>query len=142
MSVLWGQLKAFILTLMLGIVSGGIFHYYQLIIRKTRVGRYWLYLIDFFLWMILLMVVFAFLLLINRAEIRLYVLLALACGILIYLRYILPHTNPALSRLAQVSINLSTGLARVVKSPWMLFTHYYKTRLAKKRTPPPDDNED
>ncbi len=140
MSVLLGQLKAFFLTLILGIFSGGLFHYYHLTVRKARIGRYWLYLIDLILWVILLLIVFAFLLLINGAEMRLYVLLALACGIAIYFRYLSRYMTPILSRAAQGSVEFSSGLARAIRSPFLHLFCYWKAQKDKGKTPPPGDS--
>lgn len=142
MSVLLGQIKAFFLTLILGIFSGGIFHYYQLTVRKARIGRYWLYLIDLILWMVLLLIVFVFLLLINGAEMRLYILLALAGGIAIYFHFLSRLMAATLSQAAQGSLEFSSGLARALSRPFFRLFRYWKAQKDKRRTPPPDDSGD
>ncbi|NLB88624.1 MAG: hypothetical protein GX790_05285, partial [Syntrophomonadaceae bacterium] len=68
-------------------MTGLIFHYYQLTIVKARVGKYPLYILDFFLWIIMICLVFFTLLWINQGEMRVYVLIALVSGILIYYNY-------------------------------------------------------
>lgn len=141
MSVLLGQLKAFFLTLTMGVFSGAIFHYYQLSVRKSRVGRYWLYLIDLLLWIILLLIVFAFLLLINGAEVRLYVFLALACGLAIYFRCLSAYTTPIISRAAQGSLDFSAWLLHSIKRPFLLLAAHWRQQKAKTKTPPADDDE-
>ncbi|MEN6351077.1 MAG: spore cortex biosynthesis protein YabQ, partial [Syntrophomonas sp.] len=58
MSGVLAQVKAFTLTLILGLLAGSIFHFYQLMIRRARVGKYLLYIIDFVLWIMMLVLVF------------------------------------------------------------------------------------
>ncbi|MDD3894131.1 MAG: spore cortex biosynthesis protein YabQ [Syntrophomonadaceae bacterium] len=80
------QLQTFILTGLTGIAAGFIFHYYLLTIRKARIGKYFLYILDLILWIFILIMVFAAMLFINQGEIRFYVLLTLLAGVIVYFR--------------------------------------------------------
>lgn len=82
------QIQSFILTLLVGVLVGLIIHYYQLTIRKSRLNKYFLYFIDFILWILIMGVIVICLLLINMGEMRIYVILALLAGILVYHRYL------------------------------------------------------
>ena len=84
MSELLFQIQSFVLTMVLGVVAGMVFQFYQLLVRRARVGKYSLYLMDFFLWMLMILLIFAAMLFINQGEMRVYVLVALVAGILIY----------------------------------------------------------
>lgn len=84
MNSLLNQLQTFILTGLTGVAAGFIFHYYQLTVRKARIGKYFLYILDFIWWIFILLLVFAAMLLINQGEIRLYIILTLFAGVILY----------------------------------------------------------
>src|SRR5674476_367876 len=81
---LFAQIEAFLLTFLLGMIAGLIFHYYQSTIHNLRMSRYVLYLMDFILWIIMIIVIAAALFLINLGEIRVYVFIALVAGGAVY----------------------------------------------------------
>ena len=88
MNSLMTQFQNFFSTVVLGLMVGLVFHLYHLVIRMAGVGRFFLYLLDFFIWLILIVLVFLALLLINHGEVRVYVLVALASGGLVYYLYL------------------------------------------------------
>lgn len=90
---------------------GLIFHTYHLIIRKAGVGRILLYLLDSFIWLIMVIPVFLALLLINHGEMRVYVLIALGAGGVVYRFCVAGLIEKPLSFIAQVLVN---GVRRVV----------------------------
>lgn len=142
MSGLLTQLKSFGLTLILGILAGGIFHYYQLTIRKARVGRYILYIIDLILWIFMLLLVFGSMLLINQGEMRLYVQIALLAGIIVYYYYFSASFYEAQSRMAQSTVTFLKTVARGLRKPIKRLQSSLKLALEKCRRPkPPDDEE-
>lgn len=81
-------------------------HYYQLLIRGGRVRKVSLYVLDFGLWLLLLLIIFSILLIINLAEIRIYIFLALILGLLIYYHFISDYLNDTLGGLAKVTIKM------------------------------------
>ncbi|MDD3270331.1 MAG: spore cortex biosynthesis protein YabQ [Syntrophomonadaceae bacterium] len=142
MSGLLMQLKSFGLTLILGVLAGGIFHYYQLTIRKARIGRYLLYIMDLILWIFMLSLVFLSMLLINQGEMRLYVLIALLGGIIIYYHYFSSSFYQIQSRLAELTVSLMSSLVRKIKRTIKRFAGFVKISLQKCRRPkPPSDEE-
>lgn len=133
MAGLLTQIKAFGLTLILGILTGGIFQYYQLTVKSARPGKYSLYLLDFILWLFLILVVFMAMLLINQGEMRIYVLLALIIGAFIYYRYLWQRFLQPLSHAAQsTTAGFETGV-RLLRKPIMALKKY---RERRKNTPP------
>ncbi len=78
------QLKAFFFTMILGLCSAVILHYYQLLIRNAGVAKFYLYILDLIFWVLMVMVVFMGMLYINQGEMRSYVLIALFIGGVIY----------------------------------------------------------
>ncbi|MDD3023136.1 MAG: spore cortex biosynthesis protein YabQ [Syntrophomonadaceae bacterium] len=142
MSGLLTQFKSFGLTLVLGVLAGGIFHYYQLTIRKARVSRYFLYVIDLILWIFMLLLVFASMLLINQGEMRLYVLIALLGGILIYYHYFSSSFYRTQSRMADFTVSRLAFVFRKSKQPFLWAAKSAKIRLEKYINPkPPEEAE-
>ncbi len=111
------QIQSFFLTLMVGVVLGAIIHYYQLTIRKGRLRKYFLYALDFFLWIALMALIFACLVLINLGEMRVYVLIALVGGACLYYRYGAKRCHRALSLTAQATVTVFSKAKELVSRP-------------------------
>ena len=141
MTGLLGQIEAFILTLVLGLLTGTIFHFYQELIRAARVSRYVLYFLDFFLWIIIITLVFLGMLFINQGEMRIYVLIALVLGILIYYRRFASRLDRPISRLAGVMITTCTTLVQHIKKA-LFWARKIVARLKPHPKDPPADPED
>lgn len=140
MTELANQIQAFTLTLLLGLITGGIFHYYQLFIRNAKVGRYSLYIMDFFLWILIITLVFWAMIYINQGEIRFYVLIAMLMGILIYFRVLSSRFDGLLSKTARRNVKAFTYLSGRIHQV-LSGTKAFLKRLVKKPVspPPPDD---
>lgn len=115
------QLKPFVLTLLVGLIAGLVFQFYQCSTALSGCGRWLLYLLDFLVWLIILLLVLALLLLINQGEIRVYILLALFTGIFIYFRTIAPAIRPYMCRIARTNGRLirAAGYQVAVPLRWM-----------------------
>lgn len=134
------QIEAFLATFLLGIGSGIVFHYYQLCIRKARVNKYSLYLLDFFLWIFMVCAVFLCMLLINNGEMRIYVLIALLVGIIAYYQGISRHMNDAIDKSAGITVYVFAWLNSLLRKPFIFVIHWFRTMVSHLKTsPPPDD---
>ncbi len=135
------QVQAFILTLVLGVASGLVINYYQLIVRNTRLKAVMLYLLDLLLWVFIILLVFAAMLWINQGEIRFYVLLALVFGIIIYFRKLAHYVDKQLLDMALKTLHvcafIRNGFTAVLKKVNKLFAG-----LKKDNHPPPDQDAD
>lgn len=100
---LFAQIKTFFLTLLLGLTAGMVFHYYQLTIRALRAGKYSLYLLDLFLWTLMILLISVGMLLINQGELRIYFFLFLIAGGLIYYKMLAASLERPLGILAAAS---------------------------------------
>lgn len=138
MSGLWGQIEAFAFTLLLGLATGVIFHFYHLIIRHARVGRIALYLLDLSLWLLMIALVFSGLLWINQGEMRFYVLIALIIGILAYFKRLAVKGESLLSRLALGTIKAVSLTIRGITAPFRRLARFFQFLRTKYRTPPSD----
>lgn len=136
MAGLLTQIKAFGLTLILGIITGSIFQYYQLTIRNARPGKYSLYLLDFILWIFLILVVFVCMLWINQGEMRIYVLIALMAGVLIYHRFLRQRLMLPLTRAAQITASAAESVRGLLQKLCIALKSCIKKH---KQNPPPSD---
>ncbi len=135
------QIQAFFLTFILGIVTGFIFHYYQLTIRNLRIGRYLLYLMDFILCIIMIIIIAAALLLINQGEIRVYVFIALITGGAAYYKYLAKKLEPSVQSMGRFTIWLSKAIAALIAKPFLLLFSWAYKIYRQKKVPPIDDGE-
>lgn len=141
MTGLLGQIEAFFLTLVLGLITGTIFHFYQALIRVARVSRYVLYVLDFSLWIIIIALVFLSMLFINQGEMRIYVLIALLLGILIYYRRFAHRFNVAISRMAELTVNACSTLLKGIKKTISWAVQQLTRLKSRPKEPPEDPNE-
>lgn len=134
------QVEAFTLTLVLGLVSGAFFHFYQQTVRMARIKGVALYVLDFFLWMVMILLIFAALLLINQGEMRIYVLVALLAGAFLYYQYLSPRLQVVVERAVRLTLKLISFLVAAVVRPSRWLAGVITSRF--KRPPPPDEGED
>lgn len=139
MSELWSQVQAFMLTLLLGVAAGLVFHFYQLTIKNIRMGKYLLYLFDLLIWMMMIGIVFLSMLLINQGEMRIYVLIALIIGALIYFRILADSIGYPLSRCARVTTVVIENTVKVIRQPFIKLVRYLSDKIKKHDVLPPDE---
>ncbi len=135
------QIKTFFLTLILGILTGFIFHYYQLTIAKARVSKYPLYILDFFLWIIMICLVFFCMLWINQGEMRVYVLIALVTGTFIYYHFFSKRMRFIAELAARLTVSTISIINSFVVKPFIWIKNLQKSYIAKRHTPPPEDED-
>ncbi len=140
MSDLFIQIQDFFLTLALGICAGFIFHYYQSIIAQAKVGKYPLYILDFFLWIFMICIVFFAMLWINHGEMRLYVLIALVMGILIYYYFFRNFLQNPVTAAANLTIKVARLIKRGLNKLQVAFNSLRKLLIIKRKKLPPNDN--
>ncbi|MGI6413349.1 MAG: spore cortex biosynthesis protein YabQ [Syntrophomonadaceae bacterium] len=140
------QIKAFALTLLFGILMGLVFHYYLLIVRRGRVRRFPLYFFDLIIWIIILLAAFISLLIINQGEMRVYVLLAMACGVGVYFKLFAGIIAPVMTLMADATIGTIGFIKFLAFKPIQLAAGNLKKIAAHIRKvlikPPPGDNKE
>lgn len=141
MSGLFAQVQAFVLTLLLGVIAGLAFHFYQLTIKNARIGKYALYICDFVIWLIMFGLVFLSMLLINQGEMRVYVLIALFIGAFVYFRVLANRFSFPLSRLAKGTLWTIGAMATAIDGPITRLGQYIRKKLIRPTPPPPDDED-
>lgn len=107
------QLKAFFLTMILGLGSAVILHFYQLLIRNAGVAKFLLYILDLIFWILMVMVIFMGMLYINQGEMRSYVLIALLIGGVVYYQALSRRCEGLLIKLVQGSMAVIKLLLKV-----------------------------
>lgn len=138
MNGLFSQLQTFILTGLLGIIAGLIFHYYQLTVRKARLSRYFLYILDIILWIFMLTLVFSVMLLINQGEIRFFILLTLLAGIIVYFRFFSSRFANLVSKGASGTVLIVASFSRLLSPPLVWLKKLLK-KIKKNPPPPPEE---
>ncbi len=138
---LLAQIKTFFLTLLLGIIAGIIFHYYQLTIRALRARKYSLYLLDLFLWLLMILLIAGGMLLINQGELRIFIFLVLVAGILIYFKLMARFMNKPLGGFAKSSALILKTMGKMAIKPfaWMKKSAQFHWRRLH-ASPPPEDS--
>lgn len=136
---LFAQIQAFLLTFILGIIVGLIFHYYQLTIRSMGVGKYPLYLMDLILWIIMIIFIASALLLINQGEMRVYVFIALLIGGLVYYKCLARHLQQPIYVLGRATAFMVKAICANLTRPVIWAITWLRARHSQRQTPPPDD---
>jgi spore cortex biosynthesis protein YabQ len=138
---LYAQIASFGLTILLGILTGLLFHLYQAFIRAGALKRLLVYVLDLAMWLITLVFVFFALLYINLGEVRVYVLLALLIGGILYYRLLHKRLETPFYRLARLVFKFLQSVAGILKKPFRILFIYLKTinNRFKKNPPPADD---
>lgn len=136
---LFVQIQAFLLTLVLGIFTGLIFHYYQRTIAQAKVSKYPLYILDFFLWIIMICLVFYSMLWINQGEMRVYVLIALLAGLAIYYYQLATRLNKIVYLSASLTVKIISLMGKMVIKPFIKLTSIIKNSFNKKPPPSPPE---
>jgi len=138
---LFAQIEAFLLTFLLGIIAGLIFHYYQSTIHNLRIGRYVLYLMDFILWIIMILVISAALFLINQGEIRVYVFIALIAGGAVYYKRLAQYMQRPILFLGQATAFMFQAIFSGLAKPIVLASAWLRVQYLKWKGPPPIDDD-
>lgn len=112
MSGIFFQVQAFVLTMIEGILFGMVLHFYQLVVKSGRIGRYSLCFLDVLFWIIMILLVFLSLLFINQGEMRSYVLISLIIGAGIYYQFLSKKIEPGLAWVAEGSVRLHNILIK------------------------------
>ena len=138
---LLAQIKTFFLTLLLGIIAGIIFHYYQLTIRALRARKYYLYLLDLFLWLFMILLISVGMLVINQGELRVYIFLVLIAGSLIYFKLVARFMNRPLGELAKSSAAILLSVSNILIKPFDWIKKGIQLFWRRMHTsPPPEDS--
>lgn len=137
---LLAQINIFLLTLFLGVVAGIIIHYYQLGIRALKAGKYMLYLLDFVLWLLMILVVSLGMLVINQGALRAYTFLFLIIGGFIYFKLLAPYLYRPLKIIAEANVALLRKTANLFIKPgqWLIKMIRLQWRNHHPHVPPED----
>lgn len=137
---LLAQINIFFLTLFLGAIAGIIIHYYQLVIRALKAGKYTLYLLDFILWLLMILVVSLGMLVINQGALRVYTFLFLIVGGFIYFKLLAPRLYRPLQIIAEMNVLLLRKSASLFIKPgqWLTKAIRLKWRNHHPQVPPED----
>ncbi|MGI5881282.1 MAG: spore cortex biosynthesis protein YabQ [Syntrophomonadaceae bacterium] len=141
MSTVLIQIQAFCGTLLLGIGAGLIFQYYQTAIRLAGLSKFALYVVDLTLWIVMIGLIFAAMFFINGGEMRVYVLLALLIGILIYYYKFSRKMQALVGYMAEATVAILMRLARIIRQPFLWLGKVIRKWHDELKKPPIDEDE-
>lgn len=141
MSTLLMQIQAFCGTLLLGIGAGLIFQYYQTVIRLARLRKYALYIVDLTLWIVMIGIIFAAMFFINGGEMRIYVLLALLIGIIVYHYKLSRKMQSIVGYMAEATVAIIIKIIRITSKPVLWLGKAIRNWLNELKKPPIDEDE-
>lgn len=139
---LLAQIKIFVLTLLLGGITGFVIHFYQLGIKALKVDKHILYLLDFFLWMFMILLVSLGMMLINQGALRFYTFVFLILGGIIYFKTLAPRLYRPLWVIAEAGAYLLRILVGQIIKPGLWLINKIRLKWRSQRPPmPPDDSD-
>ncbi|WP_273483809.1 spore cortex biosynthesis protein YabQ [Desulforamulus ruminis] len=112
------QFYYFALTILIGMVAGFCYDLYKVTRGTLKLRRFGTALGDIFFWLILTGVVFILLLLGNWGEVRLYVFLGLALGVILYLNFFSRSTTSLLNLFFRAIRQLGLWLLMLLALIW------------------------
>ncbi len=139
---LFAQIKIFILTLLLGALAGLVLHFYQLGIKALKVGKQSLYLLDFFFWMLMILIVSGGMLVINQGALRVYTFVFLILGGIIYYRSLAAYFYRPLQALAEAGAHCAGLLAGWIIKPGVWLVNKIRKQWRDHHPPAPPDDPD
>lgn len=116
------------MMLLLGIASGLIFHFYQLFIRATKLKRILLYIVDFSLWIIMIIIIFSGVILINQGEVRVYVFIALLGGMFFYFKKMAKFVENTLKKIVNKILNIISIFITSIKNILLRLSMLFKRK--------------
>lgn len=90
----------------------------------------------------LIFVVFVGMLLINQGEMRIYVLLALLAGVVIYYRVLSQRLEKPITFAANSTVYIISKTIKITVKGLAYCRNFVKEKLKKDKGPPPDNEED
>lgn len=123
MQSLESQLFSFLVTVLMGLTVGVLFDSYRTIMGFISPQKVFAYLSDILFWIIITGVVFFMLIVSNWGEVRLYVVLGVTTGLMIYGKLFSTLVRRLLTSVILVWIKLLNCLLRIVKWIWAVVTY-------------------
>ncbi|ABO48669.1 hypothetical protein Dred_0119 [Desulforamulus reducens MI-1] len=120
------QFYYFILTILIGMVAGFCYDLYKVTRGTLRLRKIGTALGDIFFWLILTGVVFILLLLGNWGEVRLYVLLGLLLGAVLYLNVFSHLTTTMIHKIFKTLRQIWIGILKTLSFLWKMICLPFK----------------
>lgn len=139
---LFAQIKMFFLTLLLGVLAGIIFHYYQLTVRAMHANKAVLLLLDLLFWLWMIVLISGGMLLINQGELRIYFFAVILAGSLLYFKWMKGFTASFLNKLAHSTAFLLQKTGNLLMKPIHFLKKILQSIRRHKRKPPPPEDSD
>ncbi len=133
MSLVLEQLTTFFILLGVGLFMGLVFDVYRVSRNYIKLPKFIYHIIDLLIWLILALVVFAFLLISNWGELRFYIFISLTIGIGIYFVLFSKYVIFWLIKISEAGIRLVKIVARFLWFPFSLLGKILGVKKLKDR---------
>ena len=124
------QIITFLVTVILGLITGLTFDLYETLRKYTKPRKVCTALGDFLVWVIITTIVFAVLFYANWGEVRFYVFIGLGGGVLCYKKFLSPSFLFLFDKLFLVIFKILFGLHKISK--FILKVFLYPVKIFKK----------
>lgn len=109
------QIFAFLMTVLLGVLTGLTFDFYAILRKYIKPGKVCTALGDFLVWVILTTVAFAILLYANWGEVRFYVFIGIGIGVLFYKKLLSSYFLFLFDKLFLLISKIYQGLLGIIR---------------------------
>ena len=113
------QFNALIAMTLFGGLMGVLFDFYRELRYSFKLKPLATNIWDLILWLIFLVLAYSVLLYINYGEVRLYIFMAIALGLLIYFRFLSDFARKPIRVVLFVSLKVLTLLWKIVRIPFL-----------------------
>ena len=133
MSLVIEQLTTFFILLGVGLFMAFVFDIYRVSRNYIRLPKFIYHIIDLLIWLILALVVFAFLLISNWGELRFYIFISLTIGVGVYFLFFSKYVIAFLIIIIEAWIRLVKIVARFLWFPFGLLGRILGLKKLKDR---------
>ncbi len=126
MAPLEEQMFTFFISISSGCLAAFCFDVYKALVRFFHIRKFALSVGDILFWIVLSVLIFAFLLFSNDGEMRGFMLVGLAAGVGIYLRILGEHSPRVINRVLEIIHQIILFMAKVLTWSWIGVTVPFK----------------
>ncbi len=119
------QIISFVVTVGLGLIMGAIFDFYYVLRCFIKPKKVFIHIGDLFIWLFMILLVFAALIYTNWGEVRFYVFLGIALGTLVYYLIFSKYLKVIYKFLFNILLKILHILMGIILLPFKLFAKLF-----------------
>ena len=119
------QIISFLVTVGLGLIMGAIFDLYYVLRCYIKPKKIFIHIGDLFIWLFMILLVFATLIYTNWGEVRFYVFLGIALGTLVYYLIFSKYLKVIYKFFLNVVLKMLHILIKIIILPFKMFANLF-----------------